>query len=385
MSGPYIWEDAQSPLVTIDLANPQAKKVLHAQGSDDENVIAALVDGLVPTFFVVGGVGMALQNYHLNNKGAGCWDIEVEYAQAQPKLSFETTGGKFKRTSSIKTKQVAVPPGATPTDYEGAIGVSQHGVEGVEVESPVFNWCETHYIPLAQVPPSYIQTLYSLTARTNSTTFRGYPAGEILFMGATGGEQGNAVVEITYKFAGSPNQTGIAVYGIGTRVTNPNHVAFAFGDNVYLDGTGAPTASDGGALNSLVGPAGEFIEPGQNCYQWVSGLVYAHADPGGGSSVVGVCGQLEISPGQNCYKTPGGSPQIVPWDGGFSNTLLGRCSRPNAADEDVLVGNIDKKGWEYLWIAYGPAEGSGNALIQRPLQANVEQVYEEADLNNLGI
>jgi hypothetical protein len=50
------------------------------------------------------------------------------------------------------------------------------------------------------------------------------------------------------------------------------------------------------------------------------------------------------------------------------------------------IGAIDKKGWEYLWVQYGDAvDDIVNRLVQKPIAAYVEQVYEEADFSALGI
>ena len=43
-----------------------------------------------------------------------------------------------------------------------------------------------------------------------------------------------------------------------------------------------------------------------------------------------------------------------------------------------------KKGWEYLWVAYEDAAGT-SSIISRPKAAYVEEVYEYADLTQLGL
>jgi hypothetical protein len=45
----------------------------------------------------------------------------------------------------------------------------------------------------------------------NDTEFRGRAAGEVLFLGATGAKRGRGDWEITFRFAASPNATGIAI------------------------------------------------------------------------------------------------------------------------------------------------------------------------------
>ena len=45
-----------------------------------------------------------------------------------------------------------------------------------------------------------------------------------------------------------------------------------------------------------------------------------------------------------------------------------------------------KKGWEYLWVKYSETEDTAaKSLVQRPVAAYVEKVYEQADFGGLGI
>jgi len=60
---------------------------------------------------------------------------------------------------------------------------------------------------------------------------------------------------------------------------------------------------------------------------------------------------------------------------------------PNRTNISVgEITEIDKKGWEYLWVRYQDAEDAiAKALVKKPIAAYVEKVYEEADLRALGI
>ncbi|MEO0513610.1 MAG: hypothetical protein AAF108_12090 [Planctomycetota bacterium] len=64
---------------------------------------------------------------------------------------------------------------------------------------------------------SYKGALFSLTGKVNSGGFRGFAAGEVLFLGATGARRGTGPDddwEITFRFAASPNVTGLSVGSI---------------------------------------------------------------------------------------------------------------------------------------------------------------------------
>jgi len=61
------------------------------------------------------------------------------------------------------------------------------------------------------VTPAYKATLFALTGRVNDGTFKGFAAGECLFLGATGSKRGSGDWEITYRFAASPNATNLTL------------------------------------------------------------------------------------------------------------------------------------------------------------------------------
>jgi hypothetical protein len=110
-------------------------------------------------------------------------------------------------------------------DFHGAIGVSNTNgnaeVQGVDITVPIYNFSETHYLTVEQVTPEYKGTLFQLTGKVNSGGFRGLAAGECLFLGASGTLHGTETEtettgdwEITYRFAASPNKTGITIGSI---------------------------------------------------------------------------------------------------------------------------------------------------------------------------
>jgi len=50
------------------------------------------------------------------------------------------------------------------------------------------------------------------------------------------------------------------------------------------------------------------------------------------------------------------------------------------------IVNINKKGWEYMWVRYADAEdAAAKAIVKKPVAVYVEKVYEEGDFSTLGI
>jgi hypothetical protein len=154
------------------------------------------------------------------DSGKGKWDCRVRYISPErkepevgdpPQFSFDTSGGTQHVTQSIATVQKYAPSGKTAPDFKGAIGVTSDNVDGVDITVPVYSFSETHYVADATVTTEYRLALMALTGTVNNAAFKGFAAGECLFLGAAGSKRGAEDWEITFRFAVSPNRTGITV------------------------------------------------------------------------------------------------------------------------------------------------------------------------------
>lgn len=125
-------------------------------------------------------------------------------------FAFDTGGGTMHRNQSLKT--VSKVPNDAP-DFNGAIEVDNEGnVNGVDVTMPVLNFTETHTMAGSRVTTSYKKSVAALTGTVNRSSFRGFAAGEVLFLGASGtkrSRKASAPWEITFRFAVSPNQSSL--------------------------------------------------------------------------------------------------------------------------------------------------------------------------------
>jgi hypothetical protein len=127
-------------------------------------------------------------------------------------FSFDTSGGTQHITQSLSTPGRYAPAGKTAPNYQGAIGVTATDVTGVDITVPIYQFSETHYLASATVTNAYKGTLFSLTGRVNSGTFRGLDPGECLFLGASGSKrESEDDWEISFRFAGSPNKTNLVI------------------------------------------------------------------------------------------------------------------------------------------------------------------------------
>jgi hypothetical protein len=93
---------------------------------------------------------------------------------------------------------------------KGAINVDDNGVNGVDIVVPAFQFQESYDVPLSVLTDAYIRKLGELTGTVNKEPFRGFKAGEVLFVGASGShewdeQRGNGPGAITFKFVASPS------------------------------------------------------------------------------------------------------------------------------------------------------------------------------------
>jgi hypothetical protein len=175
-----------------------------------------------------GNPDMRLQaeSYSVEYLGDDAWQLEVSYVKEgaedpeQPDpmrrtRSFDTGGGTQHITQSQPVGEGQTldfesryPSGAA--NQSGAIGVDGDSVNGVDIVVPALTWTETYDVPHQFVTAQYIKNLSKVTGTVNANTFRTFPAGEILFLGASGSQEwdsdkGDGPWNLSYKFVQSPN------------------------------------------------------------------------------------------------------------------------------------------------------------------------------------
>ena len=127
--------------------------------------------------------------------------LDIDDNEPEPTFSFDTGGATMHLSQSLDTD--GIYPDDAP-DYGGAIGYDGENVNGVDVVQPVMNFSETHYFKPSRVTTSFKRTIARLTGTVNNDSFRGYDAGEVLFLGASGTRRGTSsksLWEITYRFS----------------------------------------------------------------------------------------------------------------------------------------------------------------------------------------
>lgn len=197
--------------------------IVSATVDDDEEVeVYDLLNATAPATYR----GLLLDSVNADPQGNGVWKAYARYVNLEndDEFTFDTGGGSQRITQSLATISSYAPPGFTAPNFQGAIGVSEDAVEGVDIIIPAFEWTETHRFNFATVDDfyDYQDICYALTGRTNQATFRRKAAGEVLILQISGGKRGDDLAQITFRFAASPNQTGLSVGSI-SGITKAGH------------------------------------------------------------------------------------------------------------------------------------------------------------------
>ena len=184
-------------------------------GTENDGEVLALVAGTAPSEFA----GLKSQSFSIDPQGGGVWEAEVKYGPMTSPMPPETGDSVFNFdiatstqhiTQSLETKGSFVASGTAP-DYKGAIGVNGDMIEGTDIVLPHYNFSETHYLDISIVNGGYKANLFQVAGRVNQSAFRGFAAGEVLFLGAQGSLRGEQDWEIAFKFSASPNVSDLTL------------------------------------------------------------------------------------------------------------------------------------------------------------------------------
>ena len=247
-----VWvEDGDSRQATIVRRGRKATSTMSRSykvfGTADDRVVHSAVNTQISTvgygwqYPGASGAQLWAESYSISFLGDNAWQVTINYektgaepAETDPlkrSRSFDTTGGTQHITQAAQGSIVGVsgnavttasperrfPPSAPMMD--GAIGVDSNGVNGVDIVSPQLQWQEQYDVPNAYITSAYIRGLAGLTGTVNNASFRGFAAGEVLFLGCSGNQEwddqkGRGPWSLTYRFAASQNVTNKTIGSI---------------------------------------------------------------------------------------------------------------------------------------------------------------------------
>jgi hypothetical protein len=202
-------------------SNLSAKREYTAWGSADGDAIEIAIEAIAPA--TVNGLVVDSAEFTPRDEDETVWDAIFTYTKAktreQPKtndeeISFELGSQTVKVRQSFNTVARYAKPGDTATNFKGGIGYDSEkkGFEGADKFVEAFTFSITKYFPKSIVEnPGYIQSLRNCAFKTNNAPFRGFAAGEVIFVGASGSKRSADDYAVTYKFMAGANAAGLAL------------------------------------------------------------------------------------------------------------------------------------------------------------------------------
>ena len=187
-------------------------------GDDQDDAYAHAIANTDATIGALTRQNLEVEDGEANNT----FIVDVEYGwpnyQAPDPPATGNSSFSFEigtETANIKISPNTISgdaPDARPVpETKGYINITEDGVDGVDVLVPTYRFSETHYKAVADVDAEYKGAVFALISKTNDASFKGFAAGEVIFLGARGAKRGADDWEITYEFAAAPNATSIAV------------------------------------------------------------------------------------------------------------------------------------------------------------------------------
>lgn len=207
--------------------NPQSITLGYVlTGTDNRTVANALAVGYSVGIYS----GLYRTNITLEKIALSTWNVEVTWGPYNKKEPADgdfrwrfSTGGGTKHITQALAHVAQYGTGAV--DHKGTIGLNENGdVEGVDVSDVMFKWQEERRMLVASYGFAYALTLGALTYHVNNASFRGLPAGTVLFEDATGEQslKDPLFLDVTFAFFYSPNATGL-VCGDITGIAKGGH------------------------------------------------------------------------------------------------------------------------------------------------------------------
>ena len=239
-----VWvEDGDSRQATIVRRGRKAAssyaKSYKIFGTADDTVLHSAINAEVSAngrywqYPGVPGVQLMAESYSVSYLGDEAWQLTINYektgadddatAPLKRARSFDTTGGTQHKTQAEAESRF----GNNAPDQQRAIGVDSNGVNGVDIVVPQLSWQESYDVPNSYVTSAWIRGVAGVTGTTNNAAFRGFEAGEVLFLGCSGSQEwddqkGSGPWSLSFRFAASKNVTGETIGDI-TGIAKKGH------------------------------------------------------------------------------------------------------------------------------------------------------------------
>jgi hypothetical protein len=198
-----------------------------ATGEHNDSIVLAYALSATP-LVVYSSLGAVYRgNVQVEPDGHKQYVVTVPYGTTKNQTGsasfrFDTTGA----TINIKAAKEHIDsyPAGAPTDpHKGSIGVTAKGdVEGAEIVVPALKLTYNFKHPAGVITEDHARALAGVTGMTNLNPFRGFEAGELLYIGSTGEDGSETEASVDYVFVASQNVTGLTIGDI-TGIAKEGH------------------------------------------------------------------------------------------------------------------------------------------------------------------
>lgn len=147
------------------------------------------------------------------------FEATVTYGRRESKTPPATGAVEFAfdvSLESVTIKQslstVSTYQSGTAINYNKAIDVDGSGtVNGVSVGRPISSFSLSYYPAWAVVTDAWKRSVMNLAGKVNSTSYFGYNAGEVRFVGCTGKARNGTDWELSFRFDVRLNRSGLTI------------------------------------------------------------------------------------------------------------------------------------------------------------------------------
>lgn len=205
-------EGSRSTVFALDPSQGGQKRVFSVTNeTDPDNVHAAVIAAPGYASSVdIDGRSYYPTTFNHERLGKDVWRSTVDYKAFEfppvneIEVEFDTDGGSARVTQALSHIGDYVASGTAP-NYNGAINVTDDGVDGVDIEIPAFQWSYHITLTTADLDQAWVLAVASMTKSVNSATWHGFAAGTVLFLGLRGrAKYGSTESQLEFRFRFEP-------------------------------------------------------------------------------------------------------------------------------------------------------------------------------------
>ncbi len=133
----------------------------------------------------------------------------------EPTVSFDCGGGSKRMTHSLKqTRAFGTKDAGGAIGWNGKSG-SEMEITGVDIPTAQLRETYTRVMRLSRITTGFKRNVAGLVGKVNSGGFKGWSAGEVMFLGMSYSSpaKSSTKVTVTFNFAIQPNESGANVGG----------------------------------------------------------------------------------------------------------------------------------------------------------------------------